>query len=407
VYACATTVAAQTSRDPGQPPQTMMLTMSLFGGNSDQGTTASAGDSAISGPYADADANLRYQRRVGRVTFGLNGRSVLREAQSTLTPMGQEGGFDFAFVGPRNQFRALQTVSYSPYYQFGVMAEIAPTPLTEAAASHGDFANTDLTAVTTTTDVAWSRSFSQRTALSALYNLRRTTFDASALNMTTESVGAKLTRRMTRDLSLRTGYTYRFADTAFTALQPSGIHDIDVGVDYSRPVTFARRTTFSFSSGSSMTPLDEGLAFRLTGDAVLTKLFGRTWNARVGVNRSVQLLEGFTEPVLTNALNLAVGGSLQRRVSFATSASLSTGEVGLAEAHRASGNGTASWNTGAGLSISVGRRGAFDAQYFLAGDRFDGGVVVPPGVSNGKRQRQGVRVGFTWRPVLIGHQAGS
>ena len=409
--ACATSLGAQTSqppapggtgdaspsstrRTPALPPQTMTLAVSLFGGNSDEMTDSSTSAIAIAGPYADADAMLTYERRVGRATFGLNGRSVLRGAQSTLTPKRQQGGFDFAVVGLRQQFHATQTLSYSPYYQFGGMGDSSLTPLAESAQSHGDFANADLTAITSNTEAEWSHSLSRRVALSTSYGLRRTTFDGSDLNMSTQFVGARLTRRITRFASLRTGYTYRIAHAAITTSRQPSEHDLDVGVDYNRPLSFARRTTFSFASGSTMIPQDKGMAFRLTGDAALAKAIGRTWSARVGVNRSVQLLEGFAEPVLANTLSLAVGGALQRRVSFSTTASLSTGEVGLTAG---SGNGYANWRTGAGLGITVSRRGALDVQYFFAGDQFDEGVVVPAGLSNGRRQRQGMRVGFTWR----------
>lgn len=390
---------SSTRRPPAQPPQTMLLAVSLFGGSSDEVTDGGTSGFATAGPHADADAMLTYQRRAGLATFGLNGRSVVRRAQSTLTPMRQQGGFDVAVLGQRQQFRASQSVSYSPYYQFGGLTDIAPTPLAEAAQSHGDFANADLAAIASTTDMDWSWTISRRVALSASYNLRRTTFGRSELDMTSQNVGARLTRRIARYVSLRTGYTYRVAGSAFAASRAPRDHDLDVGVDYSRPVSISKRTTLSFGSGSSLTPQDQGMTFHLTGDAALTRLIGRTWNARIGLNRNVHLLEGFAQPLLANAINATVGGALQRRVSFSSSASLSTGTVGL---NAGSGNGYLNWSTGAGLSVSIGRRGAFDAQYFFAGDRFDSGVALPPGLPNRQRRRQGIRVGFTWRAPLLG-----
>jgi hypothetical protein len=388
---------ASTRRAPAQPPQTLALAVSLVGGSSQTALESGVDPQAV-GPHADADASLTYQRRAGRATFGVTGQSVVRHSHDELTPMRQQGGVAFSAGGQRQQFHASQSVSYTPYYQFGGMTQLALMPLSEAALSHGDLANADLSTIAATTDVDWSRTLSQRVGVSALYSRRSTTFGQSDLDMITQSAGAKLTRRVTRFASLRTGYTYRFADFAFNQTRLRE-HDLDLGLDYSRPVSASGRTTVSFGSGSSLTPQEDGLAFRLTGDAAVTRLIGRTWNARVGVNRSVHLLEGFAEPVLANIVNLGLGGTLQRRVSVSSWASLSTGTVGLTAA---AGNGYENWSAGGGLSVMVGRRGTFDAQYFIAGDRFEGGVVLPPGLSNERRQRQGLRAGFSWRGLLVG-----
>ena len=405
----ATPVAAQTTsqpdaaptatrRAPAQPPQTLIVGVSLFGGTSDAANESAAGIAV--GTHADADAMLAYTRRVGRASFGLSGQSVLRHAHDELTPMRQQGGFDFSFTGGRQRFRASQSLGYTPYYQFGGITQVGLMPLSESAQSYGDLANVELDAIAATTDVEWSRTISDRVGFAAMFTRRSTTFGQSELDMVTQSAGARLSRRMTRFASLRTGYTYRTGNTGFAGtLQPLREHDLDLGVDYSRPVTASGRTTLSFGSGSSLTPQDEGLAYRLTGDASVTRLIGRTWNARVGVNRSVQLLEGFAEPVLANIVNLALGGTLHRRVSLLSWGSMSAGTVGLTSTE---GNGYANWSAGGGLSVRVGQRGSFEAQYFIAGDEFENGVVLPPGLSHERRQRQGLRAGFSWRGPLVG-----
>jgi hypothetical protein len=166
--------------------------------------------------------------------------------------------------------------------------------------------------------------------------------------MTSQSAGARLTRRLTRYASLRTGYTYRVATSGSTDVRPR-VDDLDVGIDFSRPVSVSRRTTVSFGTGSSMTPQDQGMAVNLTGNAALTRLMGRTWNTRLGVNRGVHLLEGFRQPVLANSINASLGGGLHRRLLFSSSASLSSGSVGL------TGGGTnsyANWTAGSGLGIT-------------------------------------------------------
>ena len=387
-----------TRRAPAQPPQTLIAGVSVFAGSNDAAEEAASGINV--GAHADADATLAYTRRAGRASFGLTGQSVLRHSHADFTPMRQQGGIEYSFNAARQQFRASQSLGYTPYYQFGGVTQLSFVPITDSPQSFGDLANTTEEAMTATTDVDWTRTFNERVSMSANYNRRGTTFDQSTLDMITQSAGASLSRKITRFASLRTGYTYRVGDTGSTgATEPLRQHDVDLGIDYSRPVSASGRTTVNFGSGTSVTPQNDGFEYRLTGDAALNRLIGRTWNARVGVNRSVQLLEGFAEPVLANIVNLGLGGTLHRRVSVLSWGSMSTGTVGLTAAE---GNGYTNWSAGAGLSVTVGRRASIEAQYFIAGDEFENGVVLPPGLSHERRQRQGLRAGFSLRGPLVG-----
>jgi len=393
-----TDAVPSTRRTPAQPPQTLIAGVSVFAGSNDAAQESASGINV--GTHADADTTLAYTRRAGRASFGLSGQSVLRHSHAEFTPMRQQGGIEYAFNGARQQFHASQSLGYTPYFQFGGVTQLSFVPISDSAKSFGDLANTTQDAITATTDVDWTRTLSERVSLSANYNRRGTTFDQSELDMITQSAGASLSRKITRFASLRTGYTYRIGDTGSAgATEPLRQHDVDLGVDYSRPVSASGRTTVSFGSGTSVTPQDDGFEYRLTGDAALNRLIGRTWNARVGVNRSVQLLEGFAEPVLANIVNLGLGGTLHRRVSVLSWGSMSTGTVGLTAVE---GNGYTNWSAGAGLSVTVGRRASIEAQYFIAGDEFENGVVLPPGLSHERRQRQGLRAGFSLRGPLVG-----
>jgi hypothetical protein len=384
-------------RVPAPPPHTLMLTTSLFGGSSDPLSGSTASGLFVDGPYADADIGLSYLRRKGRASLGLNGRSVLRRNEIELRPMLGQVGFEFAAAGSRQQFRASETISHTPNYQFGNTTEMLPLSLGETAQAHGDLANADLEALASMTDVEWNRSFGQRFAFSTQYNRRQTRFAGQPeLDMTIQSAGARLTRRMTRFVGLRTGYTYRVGRTA-AGVEPTRGHDLDLGVDYSRSV--AGRTMVSFATGSSITPQDDALEVRMTGDAAVTRMIGRTWNARASFNRGVNMLEGFADPVVANTFNALVGGSLRRRVSMSSWTSFSSGVVGLTAED---GNGYSNWSAGAGLGFLIGRRGSIEAQYFYAGDDFEENVQLPPGLSHQPRERQGVRIGFTWRGALVG-----
>jgi len=106
--------------------------------------------------------------------------------------------------------------------------------------------------------------------------------------------------------------------------------------------------------------------------------------------------------VIANALSTTLGGSLNRRTSFASSAGFTSGAVGVGTGGVAGGpDKYASWNGAAGLQIALSRRCAIDAQYSFYGHRFGDGVLLPPGLANDLR-RQVARIGLTWRTPIVG-----
>jgi hypothetical protein len=379
----------------------MMLTLSVSGGSATESDSQAADALRVSGVHTDSDALLAYQRHAGRARFGITARSVFRYAPSNAAPatMYDEGGFEFSMTGSRSGLHASQNVSYSPYYQFGALPDAAPSPLSETAQSHGDFANTDLKTLRSVTGVDWSQTISRLSTLSVGYNVRRTTFGRADLDLSSQDIGVRLVRRLSRDVSLRVGYGYRFANSTLAQTASARNHDLDLGLDYSRELSVSRRTTVSFRSGSSMTPQPQGMAFNLTGNAALARRMGRTWSARVVFNRSVRLLEGFTQPVLSNAVTSTVTGALGRRASVSSSAGFTTGSVGLGST---SGNTYSNWTGATAVHVILTRRSALEIQYSLYGHRFGPDVLLAPGLAN-VLSRNGLRVGITWRAPLLGH----
>jgi hypothetical protein len=424
IFACAIAsgVSAQTSTDqppvapvapvadPGRPapqkpiaesPQTMVLNLALSGGSAEDVSVTHADGSPAAGLQTDADALMTYKHHAGRAKLSVNARSVIRyeSALRELTPLREEGGLEFSLAGSRSQLRLSQSAFYSPYYQFGAIPDATPTPLAETAQSHGDFANSNLSAFGTATTVDWSRVLGPRVALSASYSLRRTVFDQPALDQTFQSAGMRLTRRLTRFVSLRTGYTYQVAASPLTPKGYDHTHDIDLGVDYSRALAGSTRTTISFSSGISAVPLGQGMAFLPTGSATLARHIGRTWNARLGLSRSVQLLEGFSQPLLTNSVTASFGGALGRHASLSSTATYSTGVGGVAAV---GDNGYSDAAGAIGLHFIVSRNSGLDIHYFYASHQYSHDLLLSPALL-AALQRQGLRVGFTWRARLLGH----
>jgi hypothetical protein len=402
------TAAAQPAQTPAPPPkkiehreapQTLVLTTSLSGGVADD---LSNGGSTLTrtGFHTDADALLTYQRHVGRgtTTIGATGRSVFRYATAvgTAKPMYDQGEFLVSREGTRGQFRAVQSITYSPNYQFGTVPGAAVTAIDATAQSHGDFANSDLAALSSATNIDLGRKVSRRDTLSMSYGLQRTTFNDPTLNWTYQNISGRLMHRLTRSMSLRGGYGYLTAESAATKTGPARNHAIDVGLNYSRPLAFSRRTTLNFSSGYAATPYDQGTAYNMTGEVGLTREIGRTLRAHLGVNRSVQLIEGFTQPALMNSVNGNFSGSLGRHASVSSSAGFSSGTVGM----DARGNNYANWMGAVGFHWSLNRRASLNAQYSSYHHRFDPGVQLAPGLTD-RLNRQGVRVSLTWLAPLL------
>jgi hypothetical protein len=385
-----------------EPPQTMVLTMSMSGGVADDLVNGSGSSTVTTtGFHTDADALLTYQRRLGRgtTTIGVTGRSVYRYAAAigAVAPMHDQGEFVVSRVAARSLFRAAQSVTYSPNYQFGAVPGAVVTPIDATAQSHGDFANSDLAALSSVTSIDLGRTVSRRNALSMSYNLERTTFDDQNLNWTYQKVSGRLVHRLTRSMSLRTGYGFLMAESAFTKTGSARSHAVDVGLDYSRPLSSTRSTTLNFSSGYAATPYDQGTAYHMTGEAAVTREIGRTLRARLAVNRSVQLIEGFTQPTLMNSIASTFSGSLGRRASLSTSVGFSGGTVGV---DARDGNNYANWMGAVGLHLTLNRRASVNAQYSSYHHRFDPGVQLAPGMTN-RLNRQGVRVSLTWLAPLL------
>jgi hypothetical protein len=407
LLALATSAAAQSTPTdvPGQPAapeirhvratpnETLLLTLGLSGDTFDE--LFGGGSFEAPHPIADFESGLAYHNKGRRATFDVTGRSVTRRTNGTLTPIWQQGTFGLALAGEHQELRAFQGVTYSPSYQFGPASGIMASPELDTAQAHNDFVNSDVTALAVTSNLDWTWTLSRRTLLSATYDLHDTTFSRSDLDMTTQAAGANLTRRLSRSLALRTGYTYRIARSGLTVGDPVRVNDINAGVEFSRPLS--KRSSLSFGTGSSLVPQDGQLSYRITGDALVTRQIGRTWNTRFGFIRGVRLVEGFADPVVDNALNTVLAGNVARRVTLSVSGSLSSGTVGL---NTAPGNGYWNWTTASGLSVSLVGHLMIDAQYFCISDHYEDGVTLPPGVVS-QRRRQGVRIGLTLRAPLI------
>ena len=172
----------------------------------------------------------------------------------------------------------------------------------------------------------------------------------------------QMTHRLTRHTSFHAGYGYQFGGDAATA--PARMHNIDVGLGYGGLITASGRTLLALSSGSVVVESITGPVFNLAADAALTRLIGRTGSVRAGYRRGAQLLEGFSEPVMFDAVTAALGGSFWRRVSATATGGYSRGSqaAGAASTYEA-------MQAAATLRWMLGRQSVFDTTYLLPPER--------------------------------------
>jgi len=286
---------------------------------------------------------------------------------------------------------------YVPFYQLSV---ILPDQIQEAADDallrEADFVLFTERAISTEAGAALARDFTPRTSLTGTYSITRISFTSRSERQIWQQTGARLTHHLGKGLALRLGYGYRVSKLSEQAQQqPERMHDVDLGVDYSRALSFSRRTTLSFSTGSTIAAtnsLVDKAAYRLflTGTAQIAHEMGRTWNATAAFRRGIDFATGFRDPLLSNTVSAGIGGSLHRRVRLTSFGYYSAGAVGLES--NAPTYDSASGN--ARVTIGLARRVTVFGEYFYDRYHVSNGVVLPFALAN-SFNRNGVRLRAT------------
>jgi hypothetical protein len=105
---------------------------------------------------------------------------------------------------------------------------------------------------------------------------------------------------------------------------------IDLGADYNREISIARRTRLRFATMTGMIQEGEGdKHFRVEGFVSLRTAFRRTWHAEIAADRRTEFLPGFFAPMFSDTVNAALGGMLATRLQWAVVATGGRGRVGL------------------------------------------------------------------------------
>jgi len=140
------------------------------------------------------------------------------------------------------------------------------------------------------------------------------------------------------------------------------------GLDYNRPLSFSRKTTMAFSTGTAGTydrSLDETSYF-LIGSVRLDREIGKTWSAGLVYGRNLRYIESLGGiPLLADTGTFVLQGSFSRRLQFKGRLGASSGNL-VGEGSDGSSAGSTKTETyfgAAQLSMALTRQLALSADY--------------------------------------------
>jgi hypothetical protein len=371
------------------------------------------------GTFLGIGSGLAYSFEGKRVQFGANAGTNMRYYRDDGEWIGTNhyGSFGVsAQLTQRLNVVLNQSVSYAPSYSYSLMPGFGSL-IPGTAVGGGDFPLGDQSITVYDTAATASLRVTRRGSIAAVSTYRYSDFGGSGKGTVTGlrsySVGGRYRYGITRNASLRLGYVYREGQYGYVLAAPAtAVHDIDLGVDYRRALSFTRRTSLEFSTGSSLVTVpvagteSNQLQYRIGGDVGLSHEIGRTWRARLAYSRGIGFAEAFAEPIFSNAVNLSITGFFTRRIDFNAYGGLAIGDVGLAAPRSASplpGVSTSqfhAWNASVRVRYAIAPMWAVHGEYLYYSQDFGTANIVPAGVPP-VLDRQTLQVGLTlWVPLL-------
>jgi hypothetical protein len=362
-------------------------------------------DSAVvaSGVHGGATGGATYTARGQHVSFSANGTAGSRYYPDGRAPSAFHAGAGLGFasdLGRRTKIDATQSFAYEPYHGINFMGAAAPAEDAPVAAGEqtSQIGLRSLSSFGLDGRVGLTRTLGPVSSIRADYSHRSVRFSGGDETSTWRLANVTFLRSFTRHVGLRAGYGYGVGRDTGDAVRPPIVnHNLDLGIDYNRQLSFSRRTQVNFSSGSTAVVDSEATKVRLIGTVGLTQEIGRTWRASLNYNRGAQYLPGFGEMLFADTAHLRIGGLVSRRVEASATAGVTSGTLGL---ENAAGSSYWSATAGADLRVAMSRTLSFFAEYSYYRYGFDTGVQVPFGLPP-QLDRQAIQIGISGRLPLV------
>jgi len=369
-----------------------------------------------SGFYNDLSGGLNYNWTGQRAQFGASGGASGRYYR--------QDGFlwlnEFASAGltaeltRRVALSVNQSISYSPPYFNSLIPGFESPALGTAVGAGSNYSVAPQQTLLYDTSVTISRALTPRSSLSGLVDYRF--YDSATGNplakFKTYGVGGRYTHMLSKSVGLRLGYVYREERYGVVTGAPSASHDIDVGVDYKRALSFSKRTVVNFSVGSTILnssarnvngvpgapALARDLQFGVTGNVGLTHDMGRTWRARLMYDRGLTFSEAVQGPIFADSIRGTLRGLFSKRADFESEADVFLGDVAYGSPTPASR--LQNYQANARVRYALASWAAVYTEYVYYRYSAGSAVVVTPGIPS-LLNRNTVRLGLSfWAPLL-------
>jgi hypothetical protein len=385
-------------------PVHLDLTGSIYNAVDDQQdqTLAITSDTANQ-MFTGATASLAASRRGGHSYLTLNLASAGRyyaDLGEVVTMRHTAAVGLNAAPGKNWRLNLSGSAQYSPLYQvvFGPSGDDLWAPQVQSPLD--DFAVSPRRAIQYGSMIGVTHTYSDRQDLSLTYDGHYTqVLGATALSdFSSQRAGFQFNQAISRGFGLRLGYAYGVATTLadLSAAETIRNHEIDLGVAYGRSFKTSPRTSFNFSTGSTIVSYSEGRTFRITGSGRLTRRMSPRWTADLTYDRGVQVPEGATRPFFSDSFTGIVTGYFSRRISLRAQPIYSHGEVGFV----GEPNSYNSYTSQTRLEVALNRHLALYTEHVLYRYQFENDLGIPRQLRSGVNQ-QTVRVGLTlWTPLV-------
>lgn len=357
----------------------------------------------LNGGFARPYARLEYEFRAKRTSLhlvgGLGRRFYSKRASADVSGLTEATGRVelAAVIGKSTRAQASIGVEQQPFYQLDFLGTTLPAQITAPAAS--DLSLLSLRSVDYHGAASLAQPIGRRARLVFDFSERRTTFPSAGDDeqFLWRNANLRLAYGIARYTSVRLGYGRGLsATTRGLARDPVDLDSFDVGVDYSRALSFSRRTTVTFATGSTVATQFGERQLQIVGDVALRRELHRRWDLNASYHRGFQFIPGLGAPLFANTAQLQLAGFLTRRIEFTSSSGYSSGRYG----DRSTDPGYSAITATTGFRFAFSRVLSIDAGYVFG--RYDLGTSLSTATALPDRlDRHGVRVGLTgWLPLV-------
>jgi hypothetical protein len=331
-------------------------------------------------------------------TAGSNARYYSEVHETIMTS--ESAGFGLvARLSPHTTVTFNQGVSHAATLLSGLFDAASSPAAGDLTASGSNNSLNTVRSYASATEASVNRRIGGRVELLFTSNLQYTLMarDSGYPDLRSRDAGGVFNYSVTRGVGLRLGYTFRQGE--YSGTPSSTENNLDIGFNYSKPLSPTRKTTLAFSVGPTIAtaPLTAGTSdlrrqHRVIADASTTYEMGRTFRLHGNYHRGFGYIEGLQGPVFTSAYAAGAAGFLSRRADVSLSAAYSTGESAMI--------GTPSQFTtytgNARLRYAVSRTWAAYVEYISCYYEFNRQLALPEFLPPGLN-RNGLRTGIMLR----------